>query len=160
MYNENPSSSVAEDPPPYCCFNAAVPVLTVSVDLEELLLPAQGDVEATDPLLLMHWIHTFYVEVDSLMTEFPDLWRFSTMHCTFSIAPLLPLSSNKTSQLVAYARRLMHTCKQVRRVGGGCHTSSPDTTVDHARRPSPLPQDGPPRRLCHQRRPRSKPPRF
>lgn len=115
MHRDPPPTSAAEDPPPYCCFNDAVPVLTISVDLEEYLLPAHADAPATEPLLLMHWIHNFYVEVDSMLAEFPDLWRFSTLHCTFSLAPLLPLTSDDTtSMLVAYAQRLMHACKQVR----------------------------------------------
>lgn len=110
------NKAAAEDPPPYCCFDNAVPVLTVSVNLDEFLLPADGDAQAdTDALVLVQWIHTFYVEVDSMLAEFPDLWRFSTMHCTFSLAPLLPLSSNdKICALVTYAQRLMHVCKQVR----------------------------------------------
>jgi hypothetical protein len=116
MHNNAPPAST-EEPPPHCCFNPAVPVLTVSVDLEEFLLPPETDAQAThatDPLSLMQWIHNFYVEVDSMLAEFPDLWRFSTLHCTFSLAPLLPLTSDdKTCVLVAYAQRLMHTCKQV-----------------------------------------------
>ncbi len=109
-----PTSFKDEESPPYCCYNASVPVLAVCVDLDDVLLPPKRSQTTLEPVALMEWIHGFYVTVDSLLAEFPDLWRFSTMHCTFSLAPLLPLpSQDKADVLAAFAQRFLHTCAQV-----------------------------------------------
>lgn len=112
MTAPSPLQSV-EEPPPYCCYNASVPVLAVCVDLDDVLLPPPKGQHISE-LALMEWMHSFYVKVDSLLAEFPDLWRFATMHCTFSLAPLLPMpSENKADVLAAFAQRLLFTCSQV-----------------------------------------------